>query len=250
MSVVEEATDALVAQVAALAESCDGGWSRYEPGLVASAVGTTRFPNLNRVTCTRPATDVAVLADVVSGLADLPHMVETRPGDVAAERWCRDRGLVEQPGTPLMVWDLDGAERPPDPEGVVWRRLGPDGFPEHVTAASLGFGFDRELVERLDTSTLLGDVRAGAVVGEVDGEPAVTGMSVVSDDWVGVYVIATVPAHRRRGLGAAVTSMLVHDAAARCGATRALLQSSVMGRSVYESLGFREVESWTRWVTP
>ena len=92
-------------------------------------------------------------------------------------------------------------------------------------------------------------VRTSWLIAEVEGESACTGISLVADDWVGVFIVGTVPAYRRRGLGAALTAKLVTDAVARNGVRQALLQSSAMGKRVYESLGFATVETWTRWTT-
>ena len=60
----------------------------------------------------------------------------------------------------------------------------------------------------------------------------------------GVFNIATVPAYRGRGYGRAVTSRIVADGVAR-GADLAYLQSSEDGYPLYESMGFRTVETWT-----
>ena len=60
----------------------------------------------------------------------------------------------------------------------------------------------------------------------------------------GVFNIATVPAYRGRGSGRAVTSRIVADGVAR-GADLAYLQSSEDGYPLYQSMGFRTVETWT-----
>jgi predicted GNAT family acetyltransferase len=63
------------------------------------------------------------------------------------------------------------------------------------------------------------------------------------------FNIATPPADRRRGYGAAVTARAVTDGLA-AGARWSWLQSSVAGYPVYERLGFRTVESWQSWLSP
>ena len=60
------------------------------------------------------------------------------------------------------------------------------------------------------------------------------------DGIVAIYNVATVPAARRRGAGAAVTAAAMADAQVD-GARWAILETSEMGRSVYERLGFRRV---------
>ena len=64
--------------------------------------------------------------------------------------------------------------------------------------------------------------------------------SVSIDGMVAIYNVATIPAARRRGFGAAVTAAAMADAKAD-GARWAILETSGMGRSVDEGLGFRHV---------
>jgi ribosomal protein S18 acetylase RimI-like enzyme len=86
-------------------------------------------------------------------------------------------------------------------------------------------------------------------LGEVDGNPVSTGLGVITDASVGVFNIATPPECRRRGYGAALTSRIVKDAF-KAGAASAWLQSSTEGYSIYEGLGFRNLEEWTCWISP
>jgi GNAT superfamily N-acetyltransferase len=94
----------------------------------------------------------------------------------------------------------------------------------------------------------LGILGLAAYVGSVDGEDVVTGLGFVVDDAVGVFSIATLEAHRRRGYGAAMTAHIVAEAAA-AGARWAWLQSSELGLGVYAALGFITIESWPLWMT-
>jgi predicted GNAT family acetyltransferase len=55
--------------------------------------------------------------------------------------------------------------------------------------------------------------------------------------------VGTVDDARRRGYGAAITRVAVADGVRR-GASVAILQSSPMGRHVYESPGFHEVVTY------
>ena len=83
-----------------------------------------------------------------------------------------------------------------------------------------------------------------AYVGRTDGEPCTTGFGAVAEGHVGVFNIATPPAHRNRGFGTAVTARVVADGV-RAGAHTAYLQASPMGFGVYERMGFRTVETWS-----
>jgi GNAT superfamily N-acetyltransferase len=72
-----------------------------------------------------------------------------------------------------------------------------------------------------------------------DGNVPVATSSVLrAGDLAGIYHVATVAEARGRGIGAAVTLEALRHAR-DLGATRAALQSSPLGESVYRSLGFR-----------
>jgi len=68
------------------------------------------------------------------------------------------------------------------------------------------------------------------------------------ENHVGLFNVATLPAHRRRGYGAAITERAVRDGLDR-GARWAWLQSSTAGYGVYEKLGFRTQQSWECWIS-
>ena len=55
---------------------------------------------------------------------------------------------------------------------------------------------------------------------------------------IGVYAIATIPAARQNGYGAAMTARVVADGSG-AGCDVAVLQASELGRPIYERLGFR-----------
>jgi ribosomal protein S18 acetylase RimI-like enzyme len=63
----------------------------------------------------------------------------------------------------------------------------------------------------------------------------------------GIYAVGTAPAWRRQGLGTALMRHLMADGAAD-GARTATLQSTPMGRHLYESLGFVAFGRYEEWV--
>ena len=71
----------------------------------------------------------------------------------------------------------------------------------------------------------------------VDGAPAATSGLVLTEDVAGIYNVATLPDHRGKGLGAAITWAAAH-AGAEAGRTEAILQSSKEGEPVYRRMGF------------
>jgi predicted GNAT family acetyltransferase len=85
-------------------------------------------------------------------------------------------------------------------------------------------------------------------VGEVAGVPVTTGVSLTQGSYVSIFNIATPPAYRGNGYGAAVTARAVSDGLAG-GAAWAWLLASPSGFPIYERLGFRTVESWSYWLS-
>ena len=115
---------------------------------------------------------------------------------------------------------------------------------EMVEAQALsmrGFG-TRSRRARLLASHLasLADPDTGirTVVARYMDQPVATATAVVVGSTVGLYSIATLPAARGMGFGRAVTVEVLRDARTR-GVRHAVLESTPMGRPMYESLGFR-----------
>lgn len=74
---------------------------------------------------------------------------------------------------------------------------------------------------------------------EDGGIPVAVSMTYYGAGVAGIYCVATVEAHRRKGLGERVTRASLH-AAIEDGYDAAILQSSVMGVPLYLKIGFRE----------
>jgi ribosomal protein S18 acetylase RimI-like enzyme len=80
-------------------------------------------------------------------------------------------------------------------------------------------------------------------VGYLDGEPVSTTATVIGGGAVGVYNVATVPGHQRRGYGEAVMREALDDARLRHGIECSILQSTPAGLRIYERMGYRTVTS-------
>src|SRR5262245_59083221 len=78
------------------------------------------------------------------------------------------------------------------------------------------------------------------IVGRVGGETVATASLLLTEATAGIYFVCTCPGFRRRGIGAAMTSAAMVEAA-RSGARHAVLGSSPMGHGIYERLGFRTI---------
>lgn len=79
-------------------------------------------------------------------------------------------------------------------------------------------------------------------VGYLHGKPVATSILYNGAGVAGIYGVGTLPEARRQSIGAAITLKPLLDAREQ-GYNHAVLFSSQLGYSVYERLGFREVES-------
>lgn len=76
-------------------------------------------------------------------------------------------------------------------------------------------------------------------IAELDGVPVAASMTIRHADIVALHWVGTVPEHRNRGYGYAVTHKALADAHQH-GCMNAVLFTSTLGRSVYERIGFAE----------
>jgi len=88
-----------------------------------------------------------------------------------------------------------------------------------------------------------------AWVGYQDGAPIATAATVVAADAIGVYSVATLPEHRRRGVGEAIMRYAVDQAKRTSGLERTILQSTEAGYSLYREMGYQKVTSFTVYVS-
>jgi GNAT superfamily N-acetyltransferase len=156
-------------------------------------------------------------------------------------RICDRYGLrltTEMPG--MVACSLDSAARDlPRPEFRRvenertlddFRAIGSHCF--HVPKAWFAEVFDQTLRDRAFVCW----------VGYDDGVPVSTAASVTSGDTsgktVGIYNIATMPSHRGKGHGEAITR---HAIAAALPAQRVILQATAQGLSLYQRMGFDAV---------
>ena len=101
-------------------------------------------------------------------------------------------------------------------------------------------GVSAELAHGLISPSFAADEEVRLFVGSLDGRPVGTSIAIRSRDASGVYNVGTLPSARRRGVGSALTWAAV-EAGRAWGCDTIVLQSSVMGLSMYSNMGFRTV---------
>jgi ribosomal protein S18 acetylase RimI-like enzyme len=145
--------------------------------------------------------------------------------DAAMRRELECRGYLLDTTTRAMGMPLDAVRLPgPDVD------LAPPDWSEHLRLIEVPPGF-------------LGGVDRRAfhvVVGRLDGASVATGMAYDHDGDCGIYNVGTMAHARGRGLGTAITTVMLRDAVAR-GCVTASLQSTEMAERVYAAVGFQDL---------
>ena len=186
-----------------------------------------------------PADPSAFVADVVAHYesAGAPFLLYFRdavaPSLAAA---AEAAGLIEHYQPPLMVMDPIVAS-PPVPDGVEIVVLDESTVPDYCDVLAAGFGMPSDFARIAFPPKILLVEGFTGLLARVDGVPVATSGSTVAAGLAGVYNVATVPEHRGKGLGAAVTWAAI-GAGAAAGATCSILQASAEGAPVYARMGF------------
>ena len=121
------------------------------------------------------------------------------------------------------------------------------GVEDHIVAASAGFEMSESLLRGIVNASLLEHPDVAIYVGYASGMPVSTGLGVRTGRTIGVYNISTIPAFRKRGLGAAMTARVAADGAG-AGCDVAILQATAMGLPVYQRLGYRVVVDYVGYI--
>jgi GNAT superfamily N-acetyltransferase len=152
-------------------------------------------------------------------------------------------GLQQVHEMPEMVL----GERPhkrPLPAGVELRRVDStadaEDFWRVAADAYVSNGFPPEVFAHYDRHEGLAAANAATFLARLDGRPAAIAMTLVSHGVGGIYWVGTREEARGHGLAWAVTAAAV-NAGFDLGGRLVSLQASVMGRPVYERMGFEPI---------
>jgi len=143
--------------------------------------------------------------------------------------------------TPCMVRDAGGKMPGAPPELQVEEVTDDLGMQDVWTILNDVFLNGLAPTQLWDARVLSDDCRIW--LGRVDGRAVTTSTQYVSDGYVGIYAVGTIPDARGRGYGEAMTWV-----ATMCRPDLpATLQASVMGKPIYERMGFRDVATFDVW---
>jgi ribosomal protein S18 acetylase RimI-like enzyme len=246
----DRAAKALIRAFRLLADGLPGMHEKQVAPGVISLMSGLPLATLNGVFTDVARPDVTELDRAAAGVAGLPlpWSIQFRgEPEPAAARVAARYGLTARTTSPLMVHH-PAQDRQARPAGasaaasvVVADRA--DQI-EYAAALATGFEAPPEIMAPYSSPEVFALPGTVPYLVREDGRVVAVGFGVFGEGMAGVFNIATVPAYRGRGYGRAVTSRIVADGAAR-GADLAYLQSSEEGYPLYQSMGFRTVETWT-----
>lgn len=195
--------------------------------------------------------------DVLSAVLPLASTGTVRVHDAAtrcAELLRQDQRWTPKAVTAMVCLDIRGVPDPPLPAGLTLRPVRrvaddpPDGVPLTAAVAAVGRATPAGEASSAELVTYLRSLSGGPrLFAAVDGDGVVRGTSgsrtFLADAYV--FFVNTDPGWRRRGVGLSMTAAALR-AAVNSGATRASLDASGPGISLYRRLGFTAVAQITQ----
>ena len=226
-----------------------GSWVCVEGDVAAFDSGTdiARFNAVAAPTGAAAPRAVGRLAEALAARTDSFSLHTPVPCSRALRDMAHDLHLIEEQ-EPLMLLEPRHLVAAANTSDAQISRLRPDQIERHVDVWARGFGVPAEALTPWLGSDLLYRPNVIAYQASLDGVDVATALGIVADGFVGVFNVACVESHRRRGYGAALTAKVVLDGLG--GADMAVLTSSPSGDGVYRALGFREVARWAQWLLP
>ena len=162
-------------------------------------------------------------------------------------------GMIPIEGEPLMpgmaMQPVPALPLAVESDHEIRRVFDSAGVEGHLRVVIEGFGMPEAIARAILPASIVSLPGIALYAGYTDGVPVSSGLGVRTGNTIGIYNIATIPSHRRRGYGAAMTSRIAADGAA-AGCDVAILQASEMGRPIYEQLGFSTVVEYRAYIDP
>ena len=205
-------------------------------------------PEFNQAVLKTPRYKLARTLDRVwdfYGRAKVPFRMHVLVDDAAITSELLGRGFTRAQDVPCMVYEGARCEAPTARGLRIATVQGAEGLADFQRVAFGGFGYPVEIAPVALTEDLIAVPQFAAFVGYVDGSPACCSAIIQTGDVTGIYWVSTLAAHRKLGLGAAITAHAVNEGLAR-GAKRVCLQASAMGFPVYKRIGFSHPRTYLR----
>lgn len=166
-----------------------------------------------------------------------------RPSDMA--RRLERHGLAfDRPALPAMAAPLPAQCPPLNPDAQVWLAADREDLEAASAIRRIAFRFPDgvalDYFEALTNDWLKGDPARLYLARLPGGSTAAIGALIMGAGLPGVYVMATLPGYRRRGLGKAILARILSDAAAD-GHSLIALTAGELGYPLYRQFGFEHI---------
>jgi GNAT superfamily N-acetyltransferase len=152
-------------------------------------------------------------------------------------------GLVLEYEFPGMALDFHDTDESTPPELTIERVADSDMMQQYRLAFKNGFGLPDSFADFFMGLYLAqgfsADARRHYYIGLVDGEPSACSTLDLGAGVAGVYAVGTMPEHRGKGYGRALSMAPLQHARER-GYRISILQSTAAGLSMYERIGYQE----------
>ncbi|SNY26086.1 GNAT family N-acetyltransferase [Paractinoplanes atraurantiacus] len=227
-----------------LAQATPKGW-RAERNGTGAVVTRAAVASLNAAYSVDQEPDLEALDEMARAVSVLgvPWSIIVRAGAAqAAAGLAATYGLTARAKMPLMTCSAATAVLTADVFPI--RPVGSDRSDAYTEALTAGFQAPAGTFGSLMGGGVLDQPGWTGYLAEIDGRPVATGLGVCGPDVIGVFNVAVDPSVRGRGLGRAMTARILADGFAT-GAAEAYLHPSTAARPLYESMGFRVIETWT-----
>lgn len=217
------------------------------PGLVVASLGMgVPFFNGAFVTGEADAEATVRTATAFYEARRRPFLLRARPERDDVAQAAAHVGMSEVQPLDLLAMQMP-ATMPEPPEDLRIQQVRDvDGLAGHVAVLAAAFELPVEIMAGFLADVPLRDARLRVLNGHVGDRIVTTSAVCLHGEIAGVYDVATLPSHRGRGLGEAMTWQAMR-VAADAGARVVSLQPSPMGLPIYNRMGFDRVGAFRQW---
>jgi GNAT superfamily N-acetyltransferase len=168
---------------------------------------------------------------------------QSNPANIG-ERLLQHDLVFDRPGLPALAARLPTHFPSPNPHAQVWQAATRTDLEAASTIRRVAFGFPKGVgltyFEDMAADWLRGDPARLFLVRLDDGPPAAIGALIMGAGIPGIYIMATLPAWGRRGLGKAVMTHMLSTATEE-GHQIIALTAGVKGYPLYRQFGFEHI---------
>lgn len=236
----------------ALALAAPDGASEEVDGVSLISTGLP-LADVNLAIATRAPIDPSATIERAAGFyrqRGLPWKLYI-PGAIAddLDEQARAVGLLpSHPEPGMLLAPLAGLSAPSPPSGVQVKVVANEADLATFRATAAGpLEADLDIFDTLFNPALLNASGLTLYLAEVDGRAVATAARFSSRRIAGVFVVATLPAYRRRGFGAYLTQLAALGGR-NDGCLASYLQSWPLAYRLYQRLGYRHIVDYHTWL--